>query len=269
MDLFRKLGGIFVRHYEKVLLVLVLIGLVASVGLLIKTRQDEEEKIRDYDQKVLKGKTKELPAVDLGVLTGALEAAKNPPALNFGLPHNLFNPVKWQKRPDGSVLPIRTGTEIGGAALKIAAIAPLNTMVTLDKSTGTGLQMSALQEAHTNRQFWVKWQSFVKSNEVDRTKLFTLREMRGTLEKPEAVIEVGAERVTVTPEKPFTRVDGYKVDLTYPPDPRLDKMLKGKRVGDVLSLGNEDYIIVAIKPNEIVVSARSNNRLTTIRNNAP
>ena len=69
----------------------------------------------------------------------------------------------------------------------------------------------------------------------------------------------------ITGDKPFTRVDGYKVDLTYPPE---NRNLGDRRVGDVLPIAGEDYIIVAINPNEVVVSARSNNRRTTIRNNA-
>ena len=71
--------------------------------------------------------------------------------------------------------------------------------------------------------------------------------------------------MTVSADKPFTRVMGYKVDLNYPPEKR---MITDRRAGDSIMLGDETYNIVAITPNEVVVSARSNNRRTFIRNNA-
>lgn len=266
MDLFRKIGALIVRHYEKVLLGVALIGLVYAVIHLYSTKQAEEEKISTYDRGISKKKTKEVPAVDMNALSQTLSSATNPPDVNLSLPHNVFNPVKWQRRPDGTIIKIEKGTEVGPNALQIASIAPLQTVITLDKPAGSGLNMSVLQEASTNVGFRRKLQSFVTTNAADRTRFFTLREIRGSAEQPEAVVELATgDRVTVTPEKPFTRVDGFKVDLTYPPE---NRSFNDKRVGDVLALAGEDYIIVAITQNEVVVSARSNNRRTTIRNNA-
>jgi hypothetical protein len=262
----RNIGGLIKRHYEKALLTLALGGLVYSVVHLYLMKQDEDAKIQEYDKGILKKKTKDVQAVDVESLARALDSAKNPPGLNLGLPHNLLNPVKWQKRPDGTIIKIEKGTEVGPDALKLAKVTPLNTTITIDKASGSGLLMSAMQEASTNLVFRRKLQSFVTTNGVDRTKLFTLRELKGTTDKPEAVIELGgSERVTVTIDTPFTRVDGYKADLQYPPE---NKAFTDKRVGDVLPLGGEDYNIVAINQNEVVVSAASNKRRTTIRTNA-
>lgn len=266
MDLVRNIGGIFTRHYEKVLLALALTGLILAVFMLYQKRQHEEQTIREYDQRVLRKKTQELPPADLATFSNAIARVKNPPALDFGLPHNLFNPVKWQRRPDGSIITVRTGAEVGAAALKIVKVTPLQTIITLDRLAGTTVQMSATQEASTNRALRTKAQFFLRTNETDRTKLFTVREIRGTPEKPEALIELATgEKVVVTTDKPFTRVDGHRADLRYPPE---GKDFADRRVGDVLSLAGEDYIIVAITPSELVVSARSNNRRTTIRSNA-
>jgi hypothetical protein len=255
------------RHFEKVVVMVALIGLVYAVGHLYMKKQSEDDKIREYDRGILKKKTKPVPAVDLGFLNHAIEQGTNPPALNFGLPHNLFNPVKWQKARDGSIIKIRTGTEIGPAALKITGVTPLNTVITLNRMAGSGVEMSALQEASTNRLLRRKYPKFFSStNETDYTKLFTLREIRGTPEKPEAVVELATgERETVTPEKPYTKVEGYRVDMTYTPD---GTKFTDKRVGDEVTLAGEVYIIVAINPTEVVVSARSNNRRTTIKYNA-
>jgi hypothetical protein len=91
-----------------------------------------------------------------------------------------------------------------------------------------------------------------------------LRDLRITPEGPEADVELAdGTKATVTPSKPFTRVDGYKVDLSYPPE---GQTFRDRRVGDSITIAGEKYNIVAINPNEVVVSASSNDRRTTIQN---
>lgn len=264
MSFLRNIGGLLTRHYEKAIVAFALIGLLGAVVYLYGVRQSEEEKIREYDRNVQRKKGKEFPAVDLAQFSNALAAAKSPPVLDFGLPHNLFNPVKWQKRPDGSILKIEKGTEVGAAALKIVKVEPLNTVIAIDRVTPGGLYMSALQEASTNVALRRKISQYVTTNTQHTTKLFTLRDIRGAAGQPEALIELASgDKVTVTTAKPYSQLEGYKVDLQYPPEG--NRAFNDRRVGDKLSLGGEDYIIVAITENEVVVSASSNNRRTTIR----
>lgn len=264
MESLRKYGGVLARHYEKVLLVVALVGLVYAVYHLNSKKQSEEENIKQYNLTISKKQTQGIPVTDLAGMSNALAQAKSPPALNLGLPHNVLNPVKWQRRPDGTIIKIATGTEVGPAALKVVNVAPLNTVIAVEKASASGLFMNVVQEASTNAGLRRKIQVFVTPNTMDRTKLFTLREIGGAPDKPEAAIELATgERATVTAEKPYTKLAGYKADLQYPPE---NKNFKDARVGDVLPLAGEDYIIVAINPTEVVVSARSNNRRTTIRN---
>ena len=70
------------------------------------------------------------------------------------------------------------------------------------------------------------------------------------------------ERGSVSKDKPYQRIDGYEVDFNYPPE---NKQITKKRLNDVITLGVDDYIIVDIRPNEAVLSARSNGKKTTIR----
>jgi hypothetical protein len=266
-----NISGLFQRHYEKVLLALGILGLVVAVVSLNNKKTQEDELISGYERGIPKRKPKPYEGVDVSALASAMQRATNPPALNFTPPHNLLNPVKWQQRPDGGRLKVETGREIGPAALVVTGIEPLNTIVTLDKPSGSGFLMSVVQEAHTNALLRRKYQSYVttaanQSDRADRTKTFTLREAKGTPEAPVVDVELfDGTRAEISADKPFTRVAGYKADLTYPPE---NKKLPDKRVGDELKLAGEDYIVVAITPNEVVVSARSNDRRTTIRNNA-
>jgi len=63
-------------------------------------------------------------------------------------------------------------------------------------------------------------------------------------------------------DKPFKRVDGYMADLRYVPE---DRRFVGRRVGDRITLAGEDYNIVAITENEVVLSAKSNQKKWTIK----
>jgi hypothetical protein len=262
-----NMGDLLKRHYEKLLLAVALIALIGAVFVLQTNKSAEEEKIQDYERNVGRRKTKGVPLANMEHLKQALSNATTTPDFQFGLPHNLFNPVKWQVTADGTVIKIEQGTEVGPTALRITKIEPLQTIITLDRSVGSGLYMSVTLEAHTNAAWRRRFQSYVTPNSSHNTRFFTLREIGGTPENPQALIELASgDRIGVSANMPFTRIEGYKADLIYPPDD--NRSLPNVHVGDPLSLAGEDYIVVAINPNEVVVSARSNNRRTTIRNNA-
>jgi hypothetical protein len=69
------------------------------------------------------------------------------------------------------------------------------------------------------------------------------------------------EKAPVSKAKPFKRVDTYKADLKYDPDKML---FRNCRVGTPVAFGGEEYNIVAISDKEVVISAKSNNKKTTI-----
>jgi hypothetical protein len=271
MKSLREIPGLLKRHYEKAILALALLGLIASVFYLNKMKATENEKIETYNRSIGRRKPKPVPSVDVSALQAALANSTNPPSHTFVPPHNLLNPVKWQRRSDGSLLKVETGKEIGPNALTIARIAPLNLLITLEGVAGNGFNMGVTQEGATNVYLRRKYVSYVSTNSatdrIHSTKVFTLREVNRNAEPPEAVIELAdGTRVTVSTNKPFMRIMGYKADLKYSPEP--NRNFNDRRVGDPLTLAGEDYNIVAITPNEVVVSARSNDRRTTIRNNA-
>jgi hypothetical protein len=71
------------------------------------------------------------------------------------------------------------------------------------------------------------------------------------------------DRVKVSKEQPFKRVDGYTVDVKYPPE--NTSFPPGRRKGATLSFNGEDYSIVDITENEVVLSAKSNQKRTTVK----
>jgi hypothetical protein len=68
--------------------------------------------------------------------------------------------------------------------------------------------------------------------------------------------------VVIAKDKPFLGVAGYTADLFYD----LDNLRRFKqREGAQISFNNEDYNIVAIHHDELVLSAKSNQKKWTIK----
>lgn len=261
------------RHWEKVLLAFALLGLIGAVVYLNSMKSEESAKIDEYEKGVLRPKVKPYPTLDVNMLASAMRQATNNASLNFSPPHNLFNPVKWQKHVTTGVrIKNETGRQLGIDAVQIAKTTPLATIITLDAPSGSGANMSVTMEANSTNYYRQRLRAFVSTNTTDRvhraSRAFTLRDFRLTpdgVAEADIEVSVGAStNVTVTAARPFNRVESYKADLFYPPE---NLSLKDRRVGDTLTIAGEDYIIVAISANEVVVSARSNDRQTKIRNN--
>ena len=96
----------------------------------------------------------------------------------------------------------------------------------------------------------------------DKKDAFILREAKGPPDNPTAlVLELSdsGESISINKDKPYARVDGYMTDLFYKPDSRS---FLNRRVGDKILIGGEEYNIVAITQNEVVLSARSSKKYT-------
>ena len=120
------------KHWEKVLLGVVLVGLavaVASLPLKIASEREAMQATRDL---ILNPRVKPLPEINLSQAEDALKRAKAPLRLDFSAGHRLFNPVLWQKTSDGRPLKVQSGDEIGPAAVEVAATTPLYTIISFD-----------------------------------------------------------------------------------------------------------------------------------------
>jgi hypothetical protein len=174
--------------------------------------------------------------------------------------HNLFNPVTWQKRPDGGLVKM---TDTGPNAVEVQEIRPLRLMLAFDSVEGTPqevqYQLSFLNEAQhagkpTPRIAAVK----------QKNNMFTIEEVIGETNNPTALkVLIAGDRdaVTIAPGKPYERTIGYTADLKYLP---AQKLWKNQKVKDELPIGGETYNIVAITQNEVVLSAKSNKKQTIL-----
>jgi hypothetical protein len=269
MESLRKIGQACTQHYEKLILSFSLVVLAAAVVILYQASQTEERVTTaqgiEYDRR----RVKAVEPVDISRHDEALKRIQNPPKLNYSAPHNLFNPVKWQRNPkDNTLLKIATGKEVGPDNMVATRIQPLYTTLTYDRPSGTGgYFVSMAREAAERPSDRGKRQHFVSlgpSTTTSRNPFFTLKEVKGQNEEtPELVLELtdAQERVTISTNQPYKRVDGYEADLKYNVDGKAFPKL---RVGSSIRVASEDYKIVAINPTEVVLSSSLNDRKYTV-----
>jgi len=255
------------KNYEKFLLGAVLIGLAVAIGLLPFKIASERSKSVELTSSIIHINVKELTNLDLSMPEAALKRAAAPVSLNFGEPHKLFNPVPWQKATDGHLIKVEAGN-IGPSAVGITKLTPLYLKLTLDSVTVVDSPRYVIgieKEAATNPSQRGKTQKYSKLN--DKNEVFALREVQGPPDNPtNIVLELNdsGDRVSISKEQPFRRVDGYMADLKYSPE---TKTWTNRRVGQSIAFGGDDYKIVAINKDEVILLAPSGKK-TSIKNNA-
>ena len=254
------------KHYEKVILSVVLLGLLVAAALLPIWVANEKRALEDIENSITTTPRKELKPVNLSTNESVLQRLQKPEHLRLSQGHNLFNPVSWKRRPDGSLLKIQTGAEEGPAALAITNISPLYLRIEFDAVVGVGdnvqyrfkiareAERSTSKRAPTTRSV---------PGVGSKNDIFLLKEMKPKDNPAEFVLEMvdTKETVTVTKEKPFSQVAGYMASLKYDPE-RLTFL--NRRLEDRLIFAGDTNKIVAITATNVTVEALSNTKRTTV-----
>jgi hypothetical protein len=256
------------KNYEKILLSAVLVGLVGALVVLPFIIEGDKQKLQDMSTQVLTASGKPLPDLEMTNQNDALLRLQSPYQLDFETTNKLFNPLEWQKTPDNRVFPIKRGNEVGVGAAVVIKITPLYFILSLDSAAtndlGARYGIGVERQAEGNPAMRRKQQRYVSVD--DRKKdLFTLVDVKGAPENPDQLVfklTDSGETVTVSKDKPFQRVDGYMADLKYDPE---KKTFNSRRVGAVISFAGDDYNIVAIDANTVILSAQSNQKRTTLQ----
>jgi hypothetical protein len=222
--------------------------------------------LNDTRTGIIKHAVKPLPPLDLTGESNTIQRLQLPYQLDFETTNKLFNPVEWQRALDGTLIKIESGNEVGPAAVKVISITPLYFILTLDSMEtnqfgaryiiGVERQAAPVSWRRTKRQHYA---SIGEKNEA-----FAITAVQGPPENPTRLIlqlTDSGEMVTISKNHPFRRVDAYMADLKYGPE---EKSWDDQRVGDDLKFAGDDYIIVAIDRKEVVLSAKSNQKKTTL-----
>jgi hypothetical protein len=253
------------KHYEKIVLCVVLLGLAAAV-LWMKSAVVQ---VRDELPAIVIGpppKTAPPKPLDLTVYQEALAQITNPPAVVLSGAHNLFNPVTWKRKPNGDLMKfIKTGPD----ALIVTNIIPLYTIIAYDHPSLGGPVYVMMVETNVDLQKPNphKHTEHVRKDEKRKTSLYIVRGIKGAEDDPSEInleiIRTGETNVWVTTNSPYKRADSYLADLKYDPDPTLS--LLRKKVNDEFNLDGEPYKIVEITNDAVRVQNRKTTKVTEIK----
>ena len=252
------------KHYEKILLGVVLLGLVGAMVFLPLMILNDRENLKRTREEVIKRPVKALPPLDLTRESNIVQHLQLPYRLDFEATNKLFNPVEWQKAVDGTL--IKAATSVGPQAAVVSKIAPLYFTLTLDsiQTNQFGARYIVGVERQAEPAAWKRTKRQHYASIGEKNDAFTITAVEGPPADPtQLVLQLtdSGETVTLSKNKPFRRVDAYMVDLKYSPEGRN---WEGQRVGDDLKFAGDDYIIVAINQNEVVLSAKSNQKKSTL-----
>jgi len=257
------------KHYEKILLGIVLLGLVGALIFLPYWIMHDRELLDRTRMGITSQSPEALLPLDLTEESNAIQRLLLPYKLNFETTNRLFNPVEWQKAMNGTFIKIESGKEVGPQAVVVTRISPLYFILTLDsvETNEFGARYIIGVERQAAASSWQRTRRQHYATVGEKNDAFTITTAKGSPENPTPLVlrltDTG-EAATLSKDKPFRRVDGYKADLKYNPE---GKNWQDQRVDDRLRLGGDDYIIVAISESEVVVSAKSNLKKTTLTYN--
>jgi hypothetical protein len=263
------------KHYEKILLGFVLLGLVGALVFLPFMIASDQQKLKDMSYGVVHPKAAPLPGLDLTRETNVLDRLQSTYKLDFSTTNKLFNSVPWQKTPGGQLIKLAFGNEVSLAV--VSKIAPLYLILTLDSIETNSIEtnepvaryvIGMERQASASPAQRGKKQHYASVGEKvgEKNDAFIIREVSGSPADPgtlKLILQLtdSGESATLSKDKPFRRVDGYSADLKYDPE---RKTWAGQRLNASLKFAGDDYIIVAIDPGAVILSARSNQKKTTL-----
>jgi hypothetical protein len=259
------------KNYEKLLLGIVLLGLAVAVGFLPFVIASQKQSLEDLRSSVRPVNVKPLTNLDLTLAESAVKRAGTPAMIDFGPPNRLFNPMPWQRAADGRIIPV---AKVGPTALQVTNIRPMHLTLTLDSvsadAAGAATYIIGLEKPAATGTAKMKTQFSCTAG--SKNKVFSLLEVKGKPEDPTeliALMDDTKERATISKVNPFVRVEGYMADLRYDPEKKKwDNCREKARPNPPLAFNGEEYNIVALNKDEIVLSAKSNGKKWTIKANA-
>jgi hypothetical protein len=262
------------RHYEKIVLCVVLLGLAgAAVWIKMEISHVSEglevptlEPRQSGRQTARKGSPSAPPTLAPANLTTdelALAQITNPPPVVLSGEHNLFNPVTWKRGTNGDYLKI---LKSGPDALTVTNITPLYTIISYDHPVGSGGVYAMTYQMQTDlSRPGHKTPEFAKQDEKVKSGLYIIRGTKGAPDDPtELELEIPAtgQTVSVTTNKPYQQVDSYIADLRYEPE---QKTMPRLHVDSTMKLDGELYKVIEITSNAVRVQANRTTKVTEVK----
>ncbi len=263
------------KHYEKIILCLVLVGLAAAAIWMRSAIERVRESTPPPPATAPAGGSPRrggkasttaatLAPIDLTSNQTTLAQVTNPPAIKLAGEHNLFNPVTWKRKSDGTLLKI---VKSGPDALAVTNITKLYTIISYDhpSGNGSGVYVMNIQQhsdpAHPKRPT----SEYAKKDEKMKSGLYIIRDVKGDADDPtELDLELPStgETVPVTKDKPYQWVDSCIAALRYEPE---SKTFSRVPVNDPIMLDGEQYKVVEITNNAVRIQFSRTTKVTEIK----
>lgn len=252
------------KHYEKVLLGVMLAGLIGVLVFMLFYIASDKTDMENKNMSLTHPRAHALTNLDLTLEESSLVRMKAPYSLDLETTNKLLNPMEWQKTPDGNYI---SAKKTGPRVAVVTNITPLYLVVSLD-STATN-ELGARYVIKIERQVAAAPVKRLPSSHYvsmgDKpTSDFALLQVKGPPENPDGlVLKLGdsGETVTISKDKPYRHVDGYKADFRYDPE---RKPFHNMRVGNKVSFGGVDYVVVDVSQNELTLEDQSNHKKTSL-----
>ena len=254
------------KHYEKILLGVVLAGLIGVLVFMLFYIASDKEKMESDVTSLINPSAKALPDLDLGTNGAALTRLQSPFQLDLETGNKIFNPFEWVKTADGKL--IKKDNSVGARVAVVTNITPLYLVMTLVSATtndaGARYVVQVEKQAAPTPAKRVKQQRYVSKG--DKNETFTLVNVIGAPENPDSMLiklADSGETVPVTREKPYRRVDGYMADFRYDPE---KKAYHNCRVGTKIMppFNFTDYVVTEVGSNYMVLTDQTNQKKTTL-----
>lgn len=254
------------KHYEKILLGIVLAGLIGVLVSMLFYIQSDKQAMEDASSGIINNPSaKALPDLDLTTNNVAMTRLQSPFLLDLETGNKVFNPFEWQKALDGRLVSKAAST--GPQIAVVTNITPLYLVLTLDSvvtnELGARYVVGVEKQAASTAAKRHHQQHYVSAGEKPNDT-FALVDVKGPPGNPDALfvklVDTG-ETVSFSHDKPFRRVDGYLADFRYDPE---KKAFRGRRVGDKVSFGGADYTVFEVSQNELILADQSNGKKTPL-----
>ena len=252
------------KHYEKIILCVVLLCLAAAVLWMNSATKKAKEGAHDSTAGRAP-KTAPPEAFDLTPYQQALAQITNPPTVLLAGEHNLFNPVTWKRKANGDLLKI---VKSGPDALVVTGITPLYTVISFERPMEGSIYVMNVQSnvPDPNQPSLHAKSLYPHKDEKNKGWPFIVRGIKGAENDPSEVnleiLETGDTNVWVSTNHPYKHVQSYYADLKY--DPETLTLLK-RKVKEEFNLDNDPYIIVEITNDAVRVQSRRTTKVTEIR----
>jgi hypothetical protein len=250
------------KNYEKIILSIVLLGLVGVAGFLPVLISADQDHVHQSEIILTNPHVTPLPDLDLSNQDTVMTRLKNATPMDFSTTNRLFNPVTWQKDKNGNLIKIITGNEVGAGAMVVTKITPLYYQISLE-TVITNEAVPRYEVTVEDQASGIMAQRRPQHHYIsvgEKSGIFELKGVKGPVDDPtelDLVLTDDNQPATVSPGNPYQRVDGYMADMKYPPE---NANFNNQRVGGQLNFAGDQYNIIAIDENDVILLAQSNEK---------